>query len=85
MRPKRKCRRRSKAFCRIAPTGDARPERHPITDAGLKSLAGLKVLQELYLNDTAVTDAGLALLKELTNLEILALQKTKVTGAGLKT
>lgn len=55
----------------------------PITDEGAKSLAGLSVLQELYLENAKVTDESLATIKALRNIEVLAMPKTQVKGPGL--
>lgn len=55
----------------------------PVTDAGLKALAGLPNLVELNLTGTQVSDAGLASLSGLKALRILKLGGTKVTGRGL--
>jgi prevent-host-death family protein len=57
--------------------------RGPVTDAGLRELAGLKKLTWLDLNDTRVTDAGLKELAGLKNLATLLLQDTQVTDAGV--
>jgi hypothetical protein len=56
----------------------------PVTDAGLKELAGLKSLQALNLGGTKVTDAGLKELAGLNALQKLNLEGTKVTDAGMK-
>jgi hypothetical protein len=59
--------------------GDAR-----VTNAGLKSLAGLKNLEILDLGWTKdVGDAGLPLLAKLPRLRVLGLGGTKVTDAGI--
>jgi hypothetical protein len=57
--------------------------RSPVTDAGLRELAGLRNLTWLDLRDTRVTDAGLKELAGLKNLATLLLQDTKVTDAGV--
>jgi hypothetical protein len=57
--------------------------RGPVTDAGLRELAGLKNLTWLDLRDTRVTDAGLKHLAGLKNLATLYLQDTQVTDAGV--
>jgi len=55
-----------------------------VTNAGLKSIAGLKDLETLDLGWTKdVGDAGLPLLTKLPNLRVLGLGGTKVTDAGL--
>lgn len=54
-----------------------------VTDAGLRTLAGLTELEELDLHDTAVTDGGLPLLATLTALKKLDLRGTKVTEQGI--
>jgi hypothetical protein len=56
----------------------------PVTDAGLKHLAGLKQLQLLVLSFTQVTDAGLKHLAGLKQLHGLYVGSTKVTDAGLE-
>ena len=43
----------------------------PITDAGLRHLAGLTNLTTLHLRSTNITDAGLDLMKSFENLENL--------------
>lgn len=55
----------------------------PVTDAGLKALAGLPKIEELLLDGTQVTDAGLASLSGLKTLKRLRLARTPVTGRGL--
>jgi hypothetical protein len=54
-----------------------------VTDAGLKSLAGLKNLRRLHLERTGVGDEGLASVKNLGELTYLNLYSTKVTDKGL--
>ena len=56
----------------------------PVTDTGLKELAGLKNLQDLDLFGTKVTDTGLKELVGLKSLQSLYLCSTKVTDAGMK-
>lgn len=56
--------------------------RSKVTDAGLKTIAGMKNLTELHLENTAVTDAGLDALKPLASLEYINLYGTKITDAG---
>jgi serine/threonine protein kinase len=56
-----------------------------ITDAGLKHVAGFKLLHQLYLGQTAVSDAGLRELVGLDRLTHLGLENTRVTDAGVKT
>jgi hypothetical protein len=58
--------------------------RTPVTDEGLKELAGLKSLQVLYLNGPKVSDAGLKALAGLMSLRTLGLAGARVTDAGLK-
>jgi Leucine-rich repeat (LRR) protein len=53
-----------------------------ITDAGLRSLAGLSSLRSLNLQGTKVTDAGLAHLGAVKGLAELNLAGTNVTGKG---
>jgi len=55
-----------------------------VTDAGLRRLAGLTGLEELWLGNTAIGDAGLAHLKNLPQLKKLGLARTSVTDAGLR-
>jgi uncharacterized membrane protein len=57
--------------------------RTKVTDAGLATVAKMKNLEKLHLENTAVTDAGLANLAGLTKLEYLNLYGTKVTDAGI--
>lgn len=55
-----------------------------VSNAGLKSLAGLKNLESLDLGWTKdVGDAGLPLLAKLPRLKVLGLGGTKVTDAGI--
>jgi hypothetical protein len=58
----------------------------PVTDAGLKELAGLRGVQTLYLSGCeGVTDAGLKELAQLKGLQSLDLSGCQgVTNAGLK-
>src|SRR5207248_3054898 len=56
----------------------------PVTEAGLKELAGLKSLQTLYLSGPRVTDVGLKELAGLNSLQTLDLSGAPVTDAGLK-
>src|SRR3954471_2193342 len=56
----------------------------PVTDAGLKALAGLKGLAQLDLGHTGVTDAGVKELATLKGLTKLSLGHTGVTDAGVK-
>ena len=55
----------------------------PITDEGMRALAGLTVLQDLYMENAKITDESFATIKTMTNLEVLALPATKVKGPGL--
>ncbi len=55
----------------------------PITDAGLRELAGLRNLVLLDLCATGVTDAGLRDLAGFGKLSLLTLQSTRVTEAGI--
>ena len=56
-----------------------------VTDNGLKELAGLNNLTELFLDfNTQVTDGGLKELAGMKNLQKLSLFSTKVTDVGLK-
>lgn len=55
-----------------------------ITDAGLKTVAGLSRLASLDLRQTKVTDAGLETLTSLKNLRSINLFATGITDAGLK-
>jgi hypothetical protein len=55
-----------------------------VTDAGLKGLAGLTQLKNLYLQDTNVTDDGLKYLRGLKQLQSLDLNGTKVTARGIQ-
>ena len=55
-----------------------------VTDQSLESLKGMKLLQELDLNDTQVTDAGLEILKDLPALAKLRLRRTKITDKGFR-
>ena len=57
----------------------------PITDAGLKPLAGLKNRKGLNLNRTRVTDSGAQLLStDVPWFEIMRMGETKVTVGGVQ-
>ncbi|MFL5327472.1 MAG: hypothetical protein ACJ8C4_01045 [Gemmataceae bacterium] len=55
-----------------------------VTDADLKSLAGLKAITYLGLYRTNITDAGLKEIAGLKTLQRIDVMKTKITDAGLK-
>lgn len=56
----------------------------PITDAGIRHLAGLKKLEYVWLNYCAgVTDAALKHIEGLTSLRELRLDKSRITKAGV--
>ncbi|HYH65164.1 MAG TPA: hypothetical protein VD866_10760 [Urbifossiella sp.] len=55
----------------------------PVTDVGLRTLAGHKDLRHLHLRGTKVTDVGLTALSPM-GLRTLDLGSTRVTDAGLK-
>ncbi len=55
--------------------------RSQVSDAGMKTVAKMRNLERLHLENTAVTDAGLAHLTGLTKLEYLNLYGTEVTSA----
>ena len=57
--------------------------RSKVTDAGLQSLAGMKNLTRLRLENTTISDAGIDALLGLEKLEYLNLYGTKITDAGL--
>jgi internalin A len=54
-----------------------------VTDEGMKEVARLTQLTELYLSGTAVTDKGLKALHGLQQLELLDVSRAKVTDAGV--
>lgn len=54
-----------------------------IKDAGLKNVASLSKLEELFLSNTKITDAGLEHLQGLTNLKQLFLNFTSVTNSAI--
>jgi internalin A len=56
----------------------------PVTDVGLKEVAGLKSLELLSLARAEITDAGLKSLAGLQSLQWLDLAGVPVTDAGLK-
>lgn len=74
-------------FAKFAPIADRFSDlnlgRSKLTDAGLASLAGMKNLQRLRLENTGITDAGLDAISGLPKLEYLNLYGTKITDAGL--
>jgi uncharacterized membrane protein len=55
-----------------------------VTDAGMKSVAKMRNLEQLHLENTKVGDAGVAELSKLVNLEYLNLYGTAVTSAVFK-
>ena len=55
-----------------------------VTDAGMKTVAGLKQLESLYLEETKITDAGLADLTLLPKLTGLSVCDVPVTDAGTR-
>ncbi len=56
-----------------------------LTDAGLASLKGLKLLEILSLDGTDVTDAGIESLAGMSRLEVLDLSRTQISDACLET
>jgi hypothetical protein len=54
-----------------------------ITDNGLKEVAALKNLEELYIGGNKITDEGLKQLVGLKQLKILNVHNTKVTSDGI--
>lgn len=56
-----------------------------VTDKAVKDLAGLKHLNKLHLEHTAVTDEGIAAMGAMPNLEYLNLIGTKVSDASINT
>jgi len=59
-------------------------EKQPAFDADLASLADLKNLLILTLDDTRITDAGVQYLRGLENLEHLRLRGAEITDSGLQ-
>lgn len=58
---------------------------NPIIGAGLRHIAGLSELKELWLIDSGTfTDSGMVHLESLKKLESLCIQYTQVTDVGLK-
>jgi hypothetical protein len=55
-----------------------------VTDAAMRTVAGLTCLTDLYLDHTAVGDTGLKELKGLRSLKHLSLANTHITDAGLR-
>lgn len=55
-----------------------------VTDSGLRSIAHLRKLTFLDLQDTSVTDAGLVHLEGLVNLRYLDLNWLPITDAGIR-
>jgi hypothetical protein len=53
-----------------------------VTDAGLRHLAQMRELRDLYLNGCSVTDDSLDHLKQLTNLRTLVVTGTRISAAG---
>jgi hypothetical protein len=54
-----------------------------LTDAGLRHLARLPMLEHLDLSGTAITDAGLAVFRQLPALRTISLAMTAVSDAGV--
>ena len=54
-----------------------------ITDVGLKEVAKLKRLEQLFLNYTKITDVGLKEIAKMQQLKALDLGDTQVTKAGV--
>jgi uncharacterized membrane protein/mono/diheme cytochrome c family protein len=54
-----------------------------VTDKAMKEIAGLKHLNKLYLEHTAISDEGIAALSPMANLEYLNLIGTKVSDASI--
>src|SRR5262245_11474641 len=59
-------------------------ENTAITDAGMRYLCQLQILDNIDLANTAITDVGLDILSSIKTLECLCAEKTKVTEAGVK-
>lgn len=57
--------------------------RNPITDKGLKHIAGLDELRFLGLRDTGISDAGLIEVSKMARLFSLDVSGTEVTDGGL--
>ncbi len=55
-----------------------------ISDAGIKNLAGLTRLEELWITGTEVTDTGLKSLSQLKHLTHLTIEGTRITDAGVQ-
>ncbi|MGA2233318.1 MAG: hypothetical protein ABSH22_20640, partial [Tepidisphaeraceae bacterium] len=56
-----------------------------VSDQGLKELAGLTQLEELYLIDCPVTDASVQELAGFKKLKVLFCPDAHFTAAGVKT
>lgn len=59
---------------------------NPVSDAGLRSIAGLRGLKELKIGGQyaeQVTDRGMRSLRNLRSLELLELRQTSIQGSGL--
>ncbi|XP_071507974.1 uncharacterized protein [Diadema antillarum] len=59
------------------------PDRHTVTDVGLKSIAGMQLTQLDLADFIHVTDEGIHHLADMTTLQMLNLSNTKITGAGM--
>ncbi|MSQ93292.1 MAG: hypothetical protein EXR98_01910 [Gemmataceae bacterium] len=55
-----------------------------LTDAGIKELAQLPALEQLFLCGGSVTDAGIKALTDAKRLRVLGLQSVPITDAGMK-
>ena len=55
-----------------------------VTDAGLKDVAKMRMLEMLCLSNTKITDAGLKEVSKLGRLTYLILHETQITDSGLK-
>jgi hypothetical protein len=58
--------------------------RTPVTDQGLRHLAGCSNLKTLFLRKTRVTDAGLRRLHRMSSLHVIWLTGTEVTPDGVR-
>jgi hypothetical protein len=54
-----------------------------LDDHAVMAIAGLKHVESLDLNNTAITDDGLTSVATLTDLSLLDLEGTKITDSGL--
>jgi hypothetical protein len=59
-------------------------QRSRVTDAGVRNIAQLKDLEELFLTGAPITDESVPALASLTKLRTLSVTDTEITDEGLR-